>query len=70
MPSSPEWSEALDHMPTLRDKYAMAALTGLLANSGVDITTAMRSQHMDIIPRSAFALADFMLYLRDKNDDA
>jgi len=70
MPSSPEWSEALDQMPTLRDKYAMAALTGLLANSGVDITIAMQNQNITLIPRSAFALADFMLYLRDKNDDA
>ena len=65
-----QWTEALDEMPTLRDHYAMAALTGLLANRGIDIALAMQSENSDLIPRTAFMLANSMLYFRNETNNA
>lgn len=63
-----QWSKVLDDMPTLRDHYAMAALTGLLANSGLDIAKIMASD-ASLLPKSAFEVADIMLQYRPTNNE-
>jgi len=46
------------HTETMRDRFAMAALTGLLANEG------MYSEHWHTYSKHAYALADAMMEAR------
>lgn len=49
-----------EHHETMRDRFAMAALTGLLANEG------MYSEHWHTYSKHAYALANAMIEARKK----
>jgi len=54
----PEDPVSEDETPTLRDQFAMAALTGLLA-SGRNTT---------VLPKEAYPIADAMIKARESDD--
>ena len=51
---------------TLRDRFAMAALTGILA--GAILPNDRTKENMAAIPGSCYALADAMLRAREKKE--
>lgn len=51
----------------LRDKYAMAALTGILSNENVNPIKAIEEHYYDLLAAGAYRMADAMLDLRDKD---
>jgi hypothetical protein len=65
----------MENTPTLRDQFAMAALTGMLANQ--DMTSAINDVvksgkyklRAEVASTYAFAVADVMMLERDKKKD-
>jgi len=55
--------QTLDECAMLRDRFAMAALTGMFANANIDRLVAESQQHM---AETAYGFADAMLEARKK----